>query len=375
MASKFINVNCESCGAEIAISVDEGSKKCGFCGTLNKPSLDESASKPGSKSRNLMLNAVNSDNWEEVSKYSTTILEEDPSDFEAWFYKGAAAGWVSRHIDDPSKEMSNCFRNAFANSDDSVLEDVLDLLATKGTDLLLALARGSRSFAQEHGYLSVGDITIDSWQEDIMNGHISKIFGFIDVADLFSEINRNDRVNKLNPALDVVFLKLYAFLYTEVGFEGKMSKKNPFNMSDMTFQFVYDENSEQGAKWESRVDEILDAFKNNAYSQEDLDKYELSDQNFSNPREGDKQESEAAGGGCFVATAVYGGENHFNLIVLRSFRDNFLKEFLLGRNFINFYYKYGPKLAKKISKYSLLRNLFKPIVELGVYIVKLFKLG
>ena len=376
MANKFVNINCESCGAELAISVDEGSKKCGFCGTLNKPSFDESDSKPASKSRNLMLNAVESDNWEEVSKYSTTILEEDPSDYEAWFYKGAAAGWVSRHIDDPSKEMSNCFRNAFANSDDSALEDVIDLLGSKGADLLLGLARGSRKFAQDHGYLSVGDITMDSWQEDTMNGHISKIFGFIDVAYLLTEINRNDRVNKLNPGIDAIFLKLFAFLHTEVGFEGKMSKKNPFNITDMTFTFVYDPSSELGFKWEPRVDEIVDAFKNKAYLEEDLDKYELSDQSFANPREGDKQESDAAGGGfCFVATAVYGGENHFNLIVLRSFRDNFLNEYLLGRNFINFYYKHGPKLAKRISNYSWLKSLFKPIVDLGVYTVKLFRLG
>ena len=374
--SEFINTNCESCGADLAIPKGEASMKCGFCGTLNKPSLDDSSGKPSSKSRNLMLNAVESENWEEVSKYSTTILEEDPSDYEAWFFKGAAAGWVSRHIDDPSKEMANCFRNAFANSEDSALGEVMNLFATKGSDLLLALSRGSRNFAQEHGYLSVGDITMDSWQDEVMNGHIAKIFGFIDVAHLLTEINRNDRVEKLNPGIDSSFLKLYAFLYTEVGFEGKMGKKNPFSISDMTFQFQYDPNSELGSKWVARVEEVLSAKQNNAYSQDDMDKYGLSDSNFSDPREGDAQESQASGGGgCFVATAVYGGEDHFNLIVLRSFRDNFLKEYLMGRKFIQFYYEYGPKLAKSVSKYNLLKTLFKPLVNLGVYTVKLFKLG
>ena len=375
MSDKFINISCESCGADLAIPKEEASMKCGFCGTLNKPSLDDSSGKPSSKSRNLMLNAVESENWEEVTKYSTTILEEDPSDFEAWFYKGAAAGWVSRHIDDPSKEMSNCFRNAFANSDDSALEEVLDLLATKGSDLLLALARGSRGFAQEHGYLSVGDITMDSWQEDVMNGHINKIFGFIDVAHLLTEINRNDRVEKLNPAIDYIFLKLYAFLYTSVGFEGKMGKKNPFNISDMTFSFEYGPLSEKGFVWEPRVDEILLAYKNNAYSEDDITKYNLSEESFSSPREGDAQESESAGGGCFVATAVYGGEDHFNLIVLRSFRDNFLKKYSFGRGFIGVYYKYGPKIAKKVVESKLLKSMFTPLVDLGVSIVKLFKLG
>ena len=130
-----------------------------------------------------------------------------------------------------------------------------------------------------------------------------------------------------------------------------------------------------GSKWVARVEEILSAKQNNAYSQDDVDKYGLSDSNFSDPRQGDAQESEAAGGGCFVATAVYGGEDHFNLIVLRSFRDNFLEEYSIGRKFIQFYYEYGPKLAKSVSKYNLLRTLFKPLVNLGVYTVKLFRLG
>ena len=176
MADKFINVNCDSCGADLAIPQGEASMKCGFCGTLNKPTFDDSGS-AASPSRNLMLNAVESENWEEVTKYSTTILEEDPSDFEAWFYKGAAAGWVSRHIDDPSKEIINCFRNAFANSKEEDTEEVLNLLGTKGCELINALANGSRGYAQEFGYLDVGDITMNGWQQDVMTGHISKIYG------------------------------------------------------------------------------------------------------------------------------------------------------------------------------------------------------
>ena len=91
----------------------------------------------------------------------------------------------------------------------------------------------------------------------------------------------------------------------------------------------------------------------------------------------EKQEilKEAESGGCFIATAVYEGDDHFNLIVLRSFRDNFLDNYYYGKRFISFYYKYGPRLANIISDNKLLKLMFKPFVNTGVAIIKKFKLG
>ena len=370
--NNFTNLTCESCGADIVIPKGESSVKCGFCGTLNKLSAENQ--KPSNKQRTLLINAVDSENWEDVGKYATSLLEEDPSDYEAWFYKGASAGWTSRHIDDPSKEILNSFRNAFANSSDESLDDVMHMFGSKGVDLLMALARGSRSFAQAHGYFNTGDMFSSGWQADTMNGHVNKIFGYIDVAHLLTEINRNDRVNSLNPALDALFIKLYAFLYTSVPFEGAITAKNPFQLTATTWSFTYDPDSELGLKWVSRVEEILAANENKAYSEDSLEKYGLSDSDFQDPRVGDAQEAKASGG-CFVATAVYENEDHFNLIILRSFRDNFLRQYSTGRSFIAFYYEHGPKLANKVKESSILKAIFTPLVEAGVLIVRFFKLG
>ena len=100
--SNFTTISCESCGAELSLPKGDTSITCGFCDTLNKPDLENL--KPQNKTKVMMFNAVESDNWEEVGKYATQLLEDDPSDYESWFYKGASAGWVSRHIDDPSKQ-------------------------------------------------------------------------------------------------------------------------------------------------------------------------------------------------------------------------------------------------------------------------------
>lgn len=366
-----VTISCESCGADLVLKNGETSVKCGFCGTINKPT--ENSTNPINKTKVLMFNSVESDNWEEVSKYSTVILEDDPGDYEAWFYKGAAAGWTSRHIDDPSKEITNCFRNAFANSEDSNVSEIMNIFATKGVDLIMALAHGSRAFAQEHGYMNVGDFVHNGYDKDTMNGHIGKVFGFIDVAYLLTELNRNDRVEKINPAIDTLFLKLYSFLHTKISMEGCMTKKNPFNLIEATFQFVYDPDSELGLKWIPRVDEILNAYSNKAYSDEDLSEYNLTAIDFLDPR--NEQAQESTDGACFVATAVYTNKNHSNLIVLRSFRDNTLRKSLVGEKFIKIYYTYGPRLAIKVKKSKLLKSIFKPIIDFGVLAIKVFKIG
>lgn len=278
--SNFTTISCESCGAELSLPKGDTSITCGFCDTLNKPDLENL--KPQNKTKVMMFNAVESDNWEEVGKYATQLLEDDPSDYESWFYKGASAGWVSRHIDDPSKEMMNCFRNAFANSSKEDMQEVIELFATKGVDLLDALARGSRGFAQKHGF------SVD-WQADTMNGHISKIFGFLKCAHLLTEINRKDKVDKLNPAIDAYFLKLANYLYTPIYFDGHLINENPFDLSAYGFPLAYSSHSEIGLEIEPRIDEIIDTYKNGGYEQDLLDNYGLTESNFESPRSGQKE--------------------------------------------------------------------------------------
>lgn len=124
----------------------------------------------------------------------------------------------------------------------------------------------------------------------------------------------------------------------------------------------------------------LRVFYHEAYNKETL-KQEIIDAAIESERERMNmlkesiQQAQAQSGGCFIATAVYEDENHFNLIVLRSFRDNFLSKYYLGRGFISFYYEHGPKLANKVKTSRILKAIFTPLVELGVHIVKFFKIG
>lgn len=53
--------------------------------------------------------------------------------------------------------------------------------------------------------------------------------------------------------------------------------------------------------------------------------------------------------GCFVVTATMGDVNHPTVTILRSFRDEFLIKSTVGTAFVNWYYKYGPAIARRIE--------------------------
>lgn len=72
--------------------------------------------------------------------------------------------------------------------------------------------------------------------------------------------------------------------------------------------------------------------------------------------------------GCFIATAITGSELSNEVILLKDFRDTFLKNYNLGRLFIKLYYYISPPIARFININNnlqiILRNiLIKPIIK------------
>ncbi len=57
------------------------------------------------------------------------------------------------------------------------------------------------------------------------------------------------------------------------------------------------------------------------------------------------------GSECFVATAAYGDKFHPDVAYLRKVRDHILVHYMLGRVFIWFYWRVGPKLAQWLAPY------------------------
>lgn len=81
------------------------------------------------------------------------------------------------------------------------------------------------------------------------------------------------------------------------------------------------------------------------------------------------------GGGCFIATAAYGSLVAPHVKILRDFRDRFLITNIVGKSFVNLYYKYSPPLADLIAAHDHLKMFVRltllPIVGISWVALKL----
>lgn len=70
-----------------------------------------------------------------------------------------------------------------------------------------------------------------------------------------------------------------------------------------------------------------------------------------------------SGGGCYIATCVYGSYDCSQVWRLRRYRDNYLDKSFLGRLFIKVYYSISPKLVKLFGNKEWFRKPIKRILD------------
>ena len=66
---------------------------------------------------------------------------------------------------------------------------------------------------------------------------------------------------------------------------------------------------------------------------------------------------------CYVATATYDDAYHPNVVILRDFRDRYLRKSFWGKYFIYVYYSVGPYLAYFPSHSGLIKRLSKKMLD------------
>ncbi|MBS0350887.1 MAG: cold shock domain-containing protein [Proteobacteria bacterium] len=71
-------------------------------------------------------------------------------------------------------------------------------------------------------------------------------------------------------------------------------------------------------------------------------------------------------GWCFIATAIYGGYDTPQVLVLRRFRDESLGRFALGRAFIICYYKISPSIANYLLRKPLPASIVRRLLNIFV---------
>lgn len=71
----------------------------------------------------------------------------------------------------------------------------------------------------------------------------------------------------------------------------------------------------------------------------------------------------SSGGGCYIATCVYGSYDCPQVWTLRRYRDNTLAKTWFGRAFVRVYYAISPKLVKWFGRNSWFKKFWKPTLD------------
>lgn len=75
-------------------------------------------------------------------------------------------------------------------------------------------------------------------------------------------------------------------------------------------------------------------------------------------------------GTCFIATAAFESENTPEVVFLRSFRDNTLSKFTVGRCFIYLYQRASPPLASIVSRSQALKGISRFVLRTAIKILR-----
>jgi hypothetical protein len=72
------------------------------------------------------------------------------------------------------------------------------------------------------------------------------------------------------------------------------------------------------------------------------------------------KQADKTSGRCFIATACFYDQNAEEVLILRAFRDLYLKKYFLGNSFVFLYETVSPPIATVIREHDIPRRLLRP---------------
>ncbi|MBR3311631.1 MAG: hypothetical protein IKG15_07440 [Solobacterium sp.] len=393
-------LTCEMCGSTNLIKQD-GLFVCQACGTkysveeAKKMMIEGQVDVSGSTVKidntasvdnyfNMAESAYESNNSEEAENYCNKIIEIEPANYKAWFLKGKAAGWQSTLSNLRIEEAVNCFSKAVDYAPEEEKEEYKKNAAKETESLSSALMnvccnnyeklpikenadRILKNLRLTQLYslvlLSKCGVSADGFKKDLatkINGavynawfyRITKDFDedghpaqwkwekFIDQGDAALALLKEaiDLADDDDDA-DVIRYKnmitiqnrlVNAWFYNYSAELGGYRKQGTLNEKAKIYRI------DQMMEWHGKIKEIDPT-------------YEIPE----------KPKPNMSGGGCYVATAVYGSYDCPQVWTLRRYRDNILAETWYGRAFIRTYYAVSPTLVKLFGNTNWFKTIWK----------------
>jgi len=323
-------IKCEMCNSNDFVKED-GYFVCQHCGT--KYTVEEAkklmvegtvkidSSENVQKWFTVARRAKESDDIETAKKYYQMILDEEPNSWEAYFYSiyYDCKKIKNAEISSTSDRIRNSIQQAFKILDEFVSdktekENAINELREKTNEITSYLLIGSHAFEESLPY---------SYKQplDSIKRNITLCNVFFDIGDYIYNYSKS------NPDYKEIYCEQYKLA---IGVSESQSEFHIWaaNSSEGDLFGVYGlkTRAEQGAQ---RIKEVDPSYKT---------KPELNPAGYTTKT--------SSGGGCYVATAVYGSYNCPEVWTLRRYRDDTLAETWYGRAFIHTYYAISPTLVK-----------------------------
>jgi tetratricopeptide (TPR) repeat protein len=272
--------------------------------------------------------AYNGENFEEAYRLYSDILEKDFKNPKAWIGKGLAAGKMSSTDKNILQESKACFQKALEiglpdQEKDEIIEAIFEISEEFIGKVHLSVSKRLTGMSAR---------SMATYEKP----SVREIGNLVDRIDAFSE--HWEYYKK-------------AFEYARYSLKINNSVENKKQILNLIKEVVNESKNHFDKNTKPELEKIRKQI---------IEEIKEEEPGFIEPTfEGDK-------GGCFIATVAYGSYNHPSVLMLREFRDNKLSKTKAGRMCINLYYQFGPKLAKAIGKFDLLKRTARNIIELTV---------
>ncbi|MBR1563292.1 MAG: TFIIB-type zinc finger domain-containing protein [Ruminococcus sp.] len=378
---------CQAC--ETKYSVEEA-KKMMIEGTVDVSGstvkVDNSASIKNFYT--MAVSAYEAENKTEAENYCNKIIEIEPENYEAWFLKGKAAGWQSTLAKLRIEESVQCFSKAIDYAPEDKIEEIKKQAADEISKLSIALvslccnnftkypdtsnansvstnAVNTQMYALQlikkcgitatefNGKIAtlINSAVCDAWPSIIKNyqgddGHPSKYewerfttacdncIALLELAVKIDDEVPKNNIQRYNNLIQITEAVIKSCSWTREYVSGKAYWSKEWSLTN--------------AAREKRIDKIM-GYHN---------KIKELDSNYVIP-ERPSVKSLTKGGGCYVATCVYGSYDCPQVWTLRRYRDYTLAETWYGRAFIHIYYAISPTIVKLFGNTNWFKKMWK----------------
>lgn len=271
-------------------------------------------------------------NYREAYDYYKRILEINPANVKALIGKGLAAGWLTTLAKPRIRESLETVLLALKKGCDADLEAYREWIGSNFNAIALSLyAKMVDTYAKkEYGDLNYSPAFFS---------HLSDVLDLLRTALLLNpkETYANNIVGiyKTMTSSISALLELRTQTRVAVTLQKALDAAENFLKKNNPSYITVEEQNKQAQK-------------------------ELEEKKRANMEQASQASKKE---GCFIATAIYGDYSAPEVLVLREFRDNVLKENLIGNYLIKLYYRISPPLAEWLKHRQFIKRIIKTCLD------------